>query len=375
MGSPRVSPKDESIAFFEYDADRRSLVLLRKNGERKVLSAGWIYASRLAWTPDGREIWFSAAKSGYDYPIWSVDLAGHVRLVQRVPGRLFIDDISKDGRVLVEHDFSRAGTAYRGPADSAERDLSWLDLTILTALSDDGSRVLISETGEAAGGRRLIYLRDTGGGEAVRLGEGQAVSLTPDGKSALALADEDGKLAILPTGAGQPRTVQGPGKLHGAGVILPDGRILCWAQEPGHGSRLYLQEGASWKSISPEFGDPRVQFQIVLSPGGDRAAALHGGDLLLITVSTGEVRPVSGWGNAHIAGWAADGKSLYQARANGDHFEILKWNLETQKADPWKRIDVKGAMPIWIRVTPDGRHYAYTYQVAAIDAFVVTGLR
>ena len=172
-----------------------------------------------------------------------------------------------------------------------------------------------------------------------------------------------------------PRTVKGPGKLHDAGVILPDGRILCWAQEPGHGSRLYLQEGASWKAISPEFGDPRVQFQTVLSPAGDRVAARHGRDLMLVSSTTGEARAVSGWDDSHIAGWTADGRSLYQGRANGDHFEILKWNLETQKAEPWKRIEVKGAMPVWIRVTPDGQHYAYTYQMAATDAFVVTGLR
>jgi Tol biopolymer transport system component len=306
--------------------------------------------------------------------VWSVDLAGHVRLVQRVPGRLYIEDISKDGRVLEEHDFSRVGILYRGPDDSAERDLSWLDLTALTALSGDGRRVLFSEVGEAAGGRRLVYLRDTSGAEAVRLGEGLPLSLSADGKSVLAISEE-GNLAILPTGAGQPRTVQGPGKLHEAAVILPDGRMLCWAQESGHASRLYLQEGANWKPISPEFGDPRAQFQTVLSPAGDRVAALHGKDLMLVSLPTGEVHTVSGWSDSHIAGWTADGKSLYQARANGDHFEILKFNLETQKAEPWKRIDVKGVTPAWIRVTPDGQHYAYTYQVAAADAFVVTGLK
>src|SRR6185295_1509800 len=172
---------------------RRSIVLLQKSGERKVLSAGWIFASRLAWTPDGREIWFSAAKTGYDYPIWSVDLAGDERLVLRIPGRLYVEDISKDGRVLVEHDFSRAGIAYRGPDDLVERDLSWLDLTVLTDLSNDGKRVLFSEAGETAAGKRLVYIRDTDGKEAIRLGEGQALSLTHDGKLVLALAAEDRK--------------------------------------------------------------------------------------------------------------------------------------------------------------------------------------
>jgi eukaryotic-like serine/threonine-protein kinase len=373
LGSPRVSPKDDAVALFEYDADTRSLLLIRRNRERRVLSTGWTYASRVAWTPDGSEIWFSAARTGNDYPIWAVDLSGRERLVERVPGRLYVDDISRDGRVLLQHDFSRAGIAYRGPSDAAERDLSWLDLSALTAISPDGARILFSETGEVARGR-LVYLRDVSGAEAIRLGEGQAVSLSPDGKSVLALAEKPGLLSILPTGAGQPRSIPGPGKLHESALLLPDGRILCWAHEAGHGSRLYIQEGTGWKAISPESGTSGA-FQLVLSPAGDRVAALHNGDLMMISANASDIRAVAGWGAAYIAGWTADGKSLYRARSNQDNFEIGTFNPETGRTEPWKRIEVKRATPAYIRITPDGRSYAYTYQVAAIDAFVVSGLR
>ena len=205
IGSPRVSPDGESIAVFEYDAEKRSLILLRKSGQHRVLSAGWIYASRVAWTPDGREVWFSATRSGNDYPIWAVDLSGHERMIDRVPGRLYVEDIFKDGRALVEHDFSRVGIAFRGPDDTADRDLSWLDLSELKTISPDGSRILFSETGEAAGEHRLVYLRDTAGGDAVRLGEGRALALSPDGKTVLART-QDKRFALLPTGAGQPQT-------------------------------------------------------------------------------------------------------------------------------------------------------------------------
>ena len=40
-----------------------------------------------------------------------------------------------------------------------------------------------------------------------------------------------------------------------------------------------------------------------------------------------------------------------------------------------KRIEVKGVMPAWVRVTPDGRHYAYMFQAASTDAYVVSGLK
>ncbi len=286
LGSIRVSPQGDAVAVFEYDAEKRSLVLLRGGGH-KVLSTGWLYASRLAWTPNGREIWFSAARAGNDYPIWSVDLSGRERLIDRVPGRLYIDDISKDGRVLVEHDFSRAGIAFRGPNDTADRDLSWLDLSQLTAIRPDGSQILFTEAGEAAGDRRLVYLRDTGGADAVRLGEGLALGFSPDGKSVIART-EDNRLAILPTGAGQPRTVDPPGRPYDAAALLPDGRILCWAQEPGRGARLYLRDAAGgWKPISAEYADSRGMYQVEVSPNGDRAAARTGSTLLLFTAATG----------------------------------------------------------------------------------------
>ena len=311
-------------------------------------------------------------RAGWDYPIWAVDLSGHERIVEHVPGRLYLDDISKEGRVLVEHDFSRAGISYSGPEDTKARDLSWLDLSAVAAISPDGSRILFSEAGEVARGR-LVYLRDVNGPDAVRLGEGQALGLSVDGKSALALAEKPGFFTVLPTGAGQPRTVAGPGKLHEAAVTLPDGRILCWAQEPAHGTRLYIQDGTAWKAISPEFGG--TGFQLVLSPAGDRAAATHSRDLMIVSLNPPEVHSVPDWGERDIAGWTTGGKSLYRARANSDNFEVTTFNPDNGKTEPWKRIEVKEGTPAWLRIAPDGRSYAYTYQVTAVDAFVVSGLR
>ena len=305
-----------------------------------------------------------------------MDLSGHERLIERVPGRLYIEDIAKDGRVLVEHDFSRAGIGFRGPADRADRDLSWLDLSLLAALSPDGSQILFSEAGEAAGNRRLVYIRDTAGADAIRLGEGAALGYAPDGKTVLART-EDGQLSLLPTGAGEPRTIAPPGRLYDAAALFPDGRMLCWAQEPGHGARLYLRDTAgAWKAISTEFPDNRGLYQIVLSPSVDRAVARDGDHLLLFTAATSEQRAIGGWPlRGDIAGWTADGQSLYMGRAGGDYIELLRFQLNTGKSEPWKRIDVPRAMPIWARVTPDGRSYAYVYQVTATDAFVVSGLR
>ena len=94
------------------------------------------------------------------------------------------------------------------------------------------------------------------------------------------------------------------------------------------------------------------------------------------TPATGDVRTIANWPiGGDIAGWTADGQSLYSGKGMGDHLEIARFHLATQKSEPWKRIDVPRATPVWARVTPDGRSYAYVYQIAATDAFVVSGLR
>ena len=54
----------------------------------------------LVWKADGSEVWFTASKT-VDQTIYAVDLAGHQRLITRVPGTLMLLDMWKDGRALV----------------------------------------------------------------------------------------------------------------------------------------------------------------------------------------------------------------------------------------------------------------------------------
>jgi Tol biopolymer transport system component len=377
LANLRVSPTGDSVAFVEHDAERRTIMLVTAGGERRTLSAGWNFASGLAWKPDGSEVWLGATRAGYDYPLWAVPLSGKPRVVERLPGRIFIDDISKEGRALLYLGFTRAGMSFRGPGDAAERDLSWLDFSIVSAITADGRSVLFGEQGAAAGDRPLVYLRDTTGAPAVRLGEGTALSLSPDGTTVLTRAPQEEKFALVPTGAGQSRVVNGPGRLFDAAVILPDGRILCWAQASGQGARLLVQEAnGGWKPLSNEFGDTRTTFQTALSPGGDRVAVLRAARLELFTPATNTLTPVAGWtAGDQIAGWTADGKSLYAGRGSAGSLDIYRFDLDTHTATPWKHLGPNGKQPQIVRVTPDGGAYAYTYVVSNLDAFVVDGLK
>ena len=92
-----------------------------------------------------------------------------------------------DGRVLVTQDVERLGNLGRGPGQEKEVELTWLDWSLANDLSPDGSTLLFTESGEGGGPGYSAYTRSTDGAPAVRLGEGSAQSLSPDGKSAAGL--------------------------------------------------------------------------------------------------------------------------------------------------------------------------------------------
>jgi eukaryotic-like serine/threonine-protein kinase len=129
----------------------------------------------------------------------------------------------------------------RPPGATKEADLTWLDFSEAHGLSDDGRSVLIGEAGIAGGGAGAIYLRNTDGGEAVRLGSGLPAMLSRDGKWALAYtADSTQRWSVVPTGAGAPQAIDvGDGKIVSA-EFFPDSRsLLQLIARPGQNNRLY----------------------------------------------------------------------------------------------------------------------------------------
>ena len=141
------------------------------------------------------------------------------------------------------------------PGASAERDLTWLGHSALADLSSDGSRVLFTELlpGSAATG---VYILATDRCHpAVRLSEGGALALSPDGKWALCLLTSPVRLVVVPTGAGERKTLPGPELTRvGAATWFPDSRrVLFIAATPGEGERAYVQdiEGGQRNAVGP----------------------------------------------------------------------------------------------------------------------------
>ena len=184
----RFSPNGEFLAFADHVSagDDGRIVITDVKGNHKVSSSFYSTVWGAAWTPNGKEIWYSAAPGGAARSIYALDLSGKERLVYRAPGGLTLHDLSPTGLVLLTSDKTRITLSALPPGETRERSLSWFDWSLVTDMSPDGKTVVFSETGEAVGADYSMYLRKTDGSPAVRLGDGGFGFLSPDRQWVLA---------------------------------------------------------------------------------------------------------------------------------------------------------------------------------------------
>ncbi len=385
LSHPRVSPKGDVVAFIEHPVrrdDAGSIAVVDLSGKKKTLSTGWETAWGLGWSPNGTEIWFSSTRLGYGRYLSAVSLSGEERLLAREPGTLTLQDVARDGRVLITRDVPRVGMVGLSAASTKVRDLSWLDWSAPRDLSLDGKRLLFTESGEAGGENYSTYLRGTDGSPAIRLGDGVSFALSPDQRWALSgLPKAPVQFILLPTGAGESRQITHDQIDRLSARWFPDGkRLLFSGDEPGKGVRLYVQDvnGSPAKAITGEGVNASL---MAISPDG-KQIALVGADQKpsLLTVDSGELRPIPGLdaGDAPIA-WTSDGRSLFVYRLGEVPTTVNKLDLATGRKQLWKQLappDVSGVTDISsVLITPDGNNYVYEYGRTLSDLYLVNDLK
>jgi hypothetical protein len=266
------------------------------------------------------------------------------------------------------------------PGETQERDLSWHEGSAAVDITPDGKTVLFMKPGEGSAAANVVYVRGTDGSPAKRLGVGNPVAISPDGRWAAMM--EEGRpshLLLLPTGAGEPRVLDGGDKEYVNGAWFPDGkRILVAARVPGHAVRTYVQdipagrlrpiapEGLSCLTISPDGKD-------VICNGGDGEAFRY---------------PVEGGAPGRVLGllpgdepygWTDDPRFLFILRTEGIRTKVFRHNLETGARELWREFvppDRAGLVgSVGLVVTPDGKAYAYSCFYLPSDLYLVTGLR
>jgi eukaryotic-like serine/threonine-protein kinase len=152
----RFSPQGDLIAFVKSDPIGNSICVVDRSGKSRVLSSGWDDPVDLAWNPVSGEIWFTAREvrgSSGGVVLHAISLVGKHRVVARVPGLLLIQDIARDGRVLLKQTKWPTSMICLLPGSSKEVDLSWFDFSHGKDLSNDGKSILFDEGGIASGGK------------------------------------------------------------------------------------------------------------------------------------------------------------------------------------------------------------------------------
>jgi hypothetical protein len=213
----------------------------------------------------------------------------------------------------------------------------------------------------------------------MRLGEGSAQSLSPDGKWALAIHfGPPHRLILLPTGTGDSRSLpSGPIERYRRARWLPDGTgIVFVGSEAGHPWRTYVQDlkGGLPRPVTPE----EVMGTIASPDGRLVAAASMDQQLYAYPIGGGEPRLIAGLLPGEIVlQWASDGRSLYVG-TRGASMIVSRIELDTGKRAPWRTFNVSdpaGTSFVQAVLTPDGRSYAYSYCRVLDDLYLVTGLK
>jgi hypothetical protein len=377
ISDARVGRDGKSVAFFDHPSrgdNNASVKVVGPDGQvRTVFPSA---SNGLAWSASGEELFFPGGG------LRAASLSGRSRLMFRSLGGIHLQDVSTSGLVLVSRTTMQREIVGRAPGESRDRNLSWLDWSFPTALSEDGRAVLFEE--QNIGREYGLFLRHTDGTPPVRLGDGRALALSPDGRWVVATqnAGDERELILLPTGAGETRRLGRLGIEVSAASFLPGGeRLVLSGHLPGGGTRLYTFDLATRKldPISPE--GITAYFAAVASPDGRRAfASGPDGRLTLYPVGEGEplVVPATSSDDVPIR-WTADGRALFVRTASGVPAKVERIDVTTGERQPWLELvppdpaGVQGIGPI--HLSADGRSYVYSYRRKLDQLYVVRGLR
>jgi dipeptidyl aminopeptidase/acylaminoacyl peptidase len=373
-----ISPSGDRIAFVH----RLNLYVTEPGGRVRDLRERPL---EIVWSRATNEIWFNSVAGGTT-ELFAVVPGRRKRRLTTLPGDFVLHDISADGRVLLGRISESSEIFGDFPGEARPRNLSHLDRSVAADLAPSGDTLLFNEMGQ--GGRRGVYLRQTDGSPPKRLADGYARALSPDGKFVLAGGAPDPQLVLIPTGPGQPRSIDTPGLRPGGRMgFFPDSRrIWFMAEGPADERRAWVEDlgGGKPRALTP----PGVVLPAMSGDGRLLCARRQADfDWYLYPTETTETHKVVGLlpGEQPIQ-WTADGKLLYVRSADEPRSgepaittRIYRLDPRTGRRELWKEIrpinpSAGGAIGT-ILFSADGKTCVYTHHRYSSELFLVEGLK
>ena len=383
----RVAPDGARVAFNEKPAGFGANSTIRvwdgSATPRRLPTDSGADRIDIVWGPRGNEVWFTESVGATSNDIRAVNLNGVMRTVATLPIGFHLFDIARDGTALAGRSAIRSSVVEATSGSDRERDHSWLDMSEVDDASADGATLLMTEFGEGGGvGRWSVFLRKTDGSPAVKIGEGEAFGLSPDGRRALAMRrGSPPTLVILPAGAGEPRDLANPRRLdYFSGGWLHDGtRVGFMGTEPGHGPQYWVQalDGPP-QSITPE-GIFALPGQHLFSPDDKYLAVTHAdGSVFIHSIADGASTQVPDLRNVNISRWTRDGRGLLVV-TTALPARVFRVDVKTGRSELRKILmpaDAAGVVVVaTVQITDDEQSYFYTYERDLTDLYLIQGLR
>jgi eukaryotic-like serine/threonine-protein kinase len=368
----RVSPDGKNVAIFRHppasEDDRGVVVLLDQQGNQKVISAEWEALEGMAWTPDGKEVWYSAAQSGDQYCVRASTPSGKERTVFCGTDGTRIHDIAASGKTLVSTQRQNVTMAAVEHGSNIQHDLASLGMSIDPRVTPNGEEVVSTDPSERGGSDYSVYVQKLSGGTPVRIASGgYASDVSDDGKSVLVSmpGDATGRLQIVPTGAGETQTLQWDGFQLSSANWFPDNQhILLFGGPTGQPVGLYmtdrggsvpkmlLKDAPAWADVMPD-----GQHLLLLRDTALVQRSLKdGSEKTLSTLLPGE-KPVD---------WSREPNHLFTQMVTPTQVRIDKIDLLSDKRETWqvfqpRNFDGTGFSVQEITITPDGKWMLLSY--------------
>jgi dipeptidyl aminopeptidase/acylaminoacyl peptidase len=386
ISHPKISPDGKWVAFADHQNaigdDEGSVAAIESDGrdKEKILSSGWTSLQGILWSRTGDEIWFTSTNGGSGSNPRAVTLSGKVRSITNVPGGMWLEDVRNGALLIVTH-HRRIGIRGMAPEGKEERELGWLDWSVLDDLTRDGHKVLFEEAGSGGGPNYTVFVRDTDGSPPVRIGEGSGLAISPDAKWVITQPAKGGPLRLVPTGAGEARQLTHDKVDYQKVRWLAGGKeLLASGVESGHGARDYVITVSSGdsKPVTPE-----GVVGVIPTPDG-RSTAVQGADGKwgIWPLDGSGLRPIPGLdSNYRVSGWSPDGASVFAvpSRQRDKTGEVYQVNVATGKANLVRTFggDLAAGTVSMGRsyMLSDAGGYAYRYMQVLSQVYVIRGMK